>query len=77
MNKTMIVCTLFFSACIVWPNEMKAKAAQIAEIFLDGNKNEVSKREVVKAMLNNPSATYFRCYQVELNDKLSLVKKKE
>lgn len=77
MNKTIVLTAMFLAAVMMWPNELRAKAEQMAEIFLDSHKNEVTKMQVMKSLLNDRSAVFFRCYQVEISDKLTLRKRKQ
>jgi len=48
-----------------------------ADIYSKAAPMPITKVEALKTLLNKPKAIVYKCYQVELNDKASLVKKKK
>lgn len=75
-NFTLLIAAAMLSTAVVWPQAIKASVSKVAEIFVDQHKNEMSKREAFKKLITDDDATVYKCYQVELNDKGSIVKKK-
>lgn len=72
----MFTMAAMFSAAVVWPNEIKAKAQSISEFFMDESGKRMSKLEATKELIVDGTASVYRCYEVEMSDKLTLRKRK-
>lgn len=48
-----------------------------ADIYSTAAPMPITKLKALKTLINKPTATVYKCYQVELSDKATMVKKKK
>lgn len=74
--KTIIVAVMLsVGATVVMAKD--SNIAKAIERYFDSHMRELSKREAMKELLINADAEVYRCHQVQVSDRVTLVKKKK
>jgi len=66
---------IIVASIIVWPHHARS-IAETLEFYLDAAGNKITKVEAAKALILENTESVYRCYQVEMSDKLTIRKKK-
>lgn len=70
MRALMFFVAVLFATGVVY-------GERIYQMYLDSNGNQITKRDAVKSLLLNDQATIWDCKQVELSDRITLIRKKK
>lgn len=71
-----ILVAAIVATAIVYPKAFAAKIEQTKEFFINGTRDIMTKREAAKRLILYKNETMYRCQEVVLNDRLSIVRKK-
>lgn len=78
--KYLFGITLFVCALVVWPHEFISVARasiDTLEYYIDSAGNKITKIEASKTLLMDKGARVWRCAEVEMSEKMTLVRKKK